>query len=358
MKTVVTSVALAAFFLATPRSAHADANTAAAEAAFQRATKLRADGKWAEACDAFDQSNKLDPQFGTAFNLGGCYLQIKKLVAAWSVYSELAQKDTNAGRKAKSAELVAQLQPRLSWIKIEAPATKPDGFSVTVDGESAVQLLGVETPYEIGTHQVVATASGMETVTKSVVIESEGQHVSVVIPAMSPVQRAEQKQVAINDAAVEQIETTHGLSVAPSPWIVMASATAGVYSAPPGENAPAFAVGLGAAVGRRLGSSIGVIAAANADLVVDRVTFERVFAGAGIRLQMAKLAVHVTPGVSILTGASETVLGFGGDAVVSYAVTTKIGVALHVNASSVAQPEGFMGNLTLLRAGVGVSFQP
>jgi hypothetical protein len=355
MRTVVTSLAVAALAVST-----ASANTnAAAEAAFQRATKLRTEGKWAEACDAFKQSNDLDPQFGTAFNLAGCYLQIKKLVAAWSVYSELSQKDTNAGRKAKSAELVAQLQPRLSWIKIEPPASRPPGFDVTLDGESAVRLLGIEAPYDIGPHKLVATATGMESFSKDVVIESEGQHLTVTIPPLSvPTTKVEPpKQVAVVETPDDQVVARHDVEVR-SPWILIANATAGVYSAPPGENAPAFAAGIGGAVGRRVAGSLGVIAALNGDVVVDQTTFQRIFVGAGVRFERGKIGVNVTPGLSILTGASETVLGFGGDAIVTFAITTKLGVALHVNASSVGQPEGFMGNLTVLRAGLGVSFQP
>lgn len=366
MRTVATSFLFAALILA-PRSAYADAKTAAAEAAFQRATKLRSDGKWAEACEAFKQSNDLDPQFGTAFNLAGCYAQIKKVVAAWSLYSELAQKDTNAGRKAKSAELAKQLQPRLSWIKVDAPPTRPPGLAVTIDGEPADRLLGIEAPFDVGTHEVVAKATGMDTITKSVAIASEGQHVAIALPEMKP-SKVDQpnvadtptpdgKVVAVVETPDDAVTTTAPRATA-SPWILVASATAGVYSAPPGENAPAFAAGIGGAVGRRVAGSLGVIAAVNGDVVVDQATFERIFAGAGIRFESGKLAVHVTPGVSILTGASETVFGVGGDAIVAFAITSKLGVALNVNASSVGQPEGFMGNLTVLRAGLGLSFQP
>jgi hypothetical protein len=362
MRTAVTSFAVACAVLMSSSTAWADANTVAAEAAFQRATKLRAENKWAEACEAFKQSNQLDPQFGTAFNLAGCYLQLKKLVLAWSTYSELAQKDTNAGRKAKAAQLVKELAPRLSWIKLEGSAPQPDGFAVTIDSEAMTKLVGVDTPFDLGAHTVTATANGMEPFTETVTLEKEGQRVVVTIPAFAPVKTTElppaKKEVAV---VTPEVETAAHQSVeltTKSPWVIAFTATAGLYAAPPGsEHAPALAFGAGAAFGRAVSESIAIIGAANGDVVLDQATFQRVFVGAGIRFDRGRIGLQLTPGLSVLTGASETVMGFGVDAGATWAFSTNLGITLHVNASSVGQPEGFMGNLTVLRLGAGMSYR-
>ena len=68
----------------------ADATTAAEET-FNKGRELLKQGKYAAACTEFEQSQKLDPQFGTQYNLAGCYDQIGKLATAWNLYRELAK---------------------------------------------------------------------------------------------------------------------------------------------------------------------------------------------------------------------------------------------------------------------------
>ena len=365
---VLIAVLAAAAF---PRAAGADANTAAAEAAFQRAVKLRADGKWAEACEAFKQSLELDAQLGTRFNLAGCYEKIGKLVLAWQLYSELAQRDTNAGRKARAAKLAAQLQPRLSWLRIDAPG-KADGFAVTLDGEAATRLLGIETPLDQGAHELVATAPGRAPWRQTVTLR-EGEHRVIAIQALAaaaseapagPEPRSAGEAAPRRDPPAVKRRAEPPRAPASSGRRMFASVTAsvGMYSAPPGVSiAPALAVGAGGELGldvARAGASrIGLGVIANGDVIVDQSTFERFFAGAAVRLASGPIAVHAGPGVSILTGAGDTVLGLGGDVAASLALTPRVGVAVHANLSSVAPPPGGMDNLTVLRLGVGLVYQ-
>jgi Flp pilus assembly protein TadD len=66
-----------------------------------------------EACAAFERSQKLDPQWGTLYNLATCYAQSDRLASAWVAYRELAQRDTNPARRKDAAQKAKDLEKRL-----------------------------------------------------------------------------------------------------------------------------------------------------------------------------------------------------------------------------------------------------
>jgi hypothetical protein len=103
---------------------------AAAEAAFQQGKDLMKAGKYAEACTAFEKSQANDPELGTEYNLATCYEKAGKLASAWAAFRELAQRDSNAARKADSDKHANALQPRLIklLISVRAPVA---GLKVT-----------------------------------------------------------------------------------------------------------------------------------------------------------------------------------------------------------------------------------
>ena len=54
----------------------------AAEEAFEKGRELMEAKSYADACAAFELSQRLDPQYGTQYNLAGCYAAQDKIVAA------------------------------------------------------------------------------------------------------------------------------------------------------------------------------------------------------------------------------------------------------------------------------------
>src|SRR5262249_32964060 len=63
-------------------------NQVAAESLFREARRLVDAGRYAQACEKFSASQKLDPAVGTLLNLGLCYEKIGRTAAAWATYHE------------------------------------------------------------------------------------------------------------------------------------------------------------------------------------------------------------------------------------------------------------------------------
>jgi hypothetical protein len=117
------------------------------------------EGKFKEACAAFSQSQKLDAQNGTLYNLAGCYMKVGKLATAWAAYHELAKSDSNLKRRADAARREKELEPRLSKLVIEADAELA-GLAITLDGLDVTGLVNSPSPVDLGTYQIDATATG------------------------------------------------------------------------------------------------------------------------------------------------------------------------------------------------------
>jgi hypothetical protein len=165
----------------------APATSAAATAQFDKGRSLLKAGKYAEACAAFEQSQKLEAAFGTLYNLAGCYVKVGKLASAWVAYRDIAQRDSKAARKAESARRARELEPRLPRLLItvsdrsnKAPAVLP-GLVVTMNGQDVTALLGVDNPVDLGSYQIAARAPLFKDAETSVEIIAEGKTVTATL---------------------------------------------------------------------------------------------------------------------------------------------------------------------------------
>jgi hypothetical protein len=153
-------------------------STVTANALFDKGRQLMNDGKYPEACKAFEQSQKADPAGGTEYNIAACYVKIGKLASAWAIYRDLADSDTNAGRKKDSATKAKALAPRLPKVLINVASPAAD-LALTLDDGDATALVGVETPIDLGDHVIVAKAKGFADKTINQSITAEGKTVTV-----------------------------------------------------------------------------------------------------------------------------------------------------------------------------------
>ena len=132
---------------------------ATATAQFDQGRALMKQGKYKEACAAFEKSQELDGQNGTLFNLAECNARIGKLASAWLAYRELAQFDSNAGRGKEAGRRARELEKRLPRLLLRL-ASPPAGLAVTINGKDATSLVGIENPTDLGRYAIRATAPG------------------------------------------------------------------------------------------------------------------------------------------------------------------------------------------------------
>src|SRR5260221_7405355 len=95
--TAALAMLLPGLALAAPR------DPAAAEALF-RAGRAAADkGDYVTACPKFEESNRLDPEVGTVFNLADCDEHLGKVASAWQLFKEVAQRLSPADERVSIA---------------------------------------------------------------------------------------------------------------------------------------------------------------------------------------------------------------------------------------------------------------
>jgi tetratricopeptide (TPR) repeat protein len=145
-----------------------------ADSLFKHGKKLMEERRFADACEAFEQSMKLDPQIGTELNVGRCYEEWGKLGRAFKSYkaAEKMAKDASDARAAKIGELVQQLDAQVPRLTLHVPADA-DTSSVTLDGapvESFTDAIVVDP----GPHKVAYTNADGAKKSKVVPIERGG----------------------------------------------------------------------------------------------------------------------------------------------------------------------------------------
>ena len=154
--------------------------SAAATAQFDQGRALMKEKRYAEACAAFERSQKLEPAPGTLYNLATCYEKIGKLATAWAAFRDLGTRDPNKQRRKSSNDMATTLAKRMPKLVIEVD-TPPAGVVVTLDGTDVTNLLGVESPMDLGAHTVKARAPKHAEAVKTVKITEEGKRYVVNI---------------------------------------------------------------------------------------------------------------------------------------------------------------------------------
>ncbi|HZO15074.1 MAG TPA: hypothetical protein VFB62_17480 [Polyangiaceae bacterium] len=159
---------------------------AAAQTLFEQALQLRDDGKLEEACVKFAESQRLDPQLGTLFNLADCYARTGKTASAWAAYVELEgqarpRNDPRADVAKKRAE---ELKPNLSAMRIEVPEPV-EGLEVKRDDVVVGKAQwGEPVPVDPGAHHLRASAPGYKPWEQNVTLDPDGAELEVVVPTL------------------------------------------------------------------------------------------------------------------------------------------------------------------------------
>lgn len=145
-----------------------------ADALFKHGKKLMDEKKYADACEAFEQSMKLDPQIGTELNVGRCFEEWGKLGRALHAYqtAEKMAKEANDERTPKIDELITQLDSQVPRLTIHVP-DGADTSSVTIDRER-VESFSEPILLDPGPHTIAYTTATGKKKSKVVPLERGG----------------------------------------------------------------------------------------------------------------------------------------------------------------------------------------
>lgn len=185
-------VALATFLLVT--AARAEPSTsearAMAETLFFTGRGLMEAGRYAEACQKFAESYRLDPAAGTLLNLAVCHEKEGKIASAWGEFKQAlsdAKKADRPDREELAAEHIAAIEPELPFLAINVP---PDarviGLEVVRNGSPLLSgSWGTELPVDPGPVEIVVRAPGYVAQSRKLTIERK-QHLTVTIDPLTP----------------------------------------------------------------------------------------------------------------------------------------------------------------------------
>jgi hypothetical protein len=183
--TVAVAVAIASASFSYTLRAEAG-NEAAAQALFEEAKKLVGQGKFAEACPKFAESNKLDRGAGTLIHLADCYEKNKQSASAWATYKEAASAAQALNRKdweKLANQRATALEPKLAKLTIKVD--KSEKVEVTRDGTPVSEASwGVPLPVDLGEHTVEATGKDKKPFKTTTSVAKDGATVEVTVPKL------------------------------------------------------------------------------------------------------------------------------------------------------------------------------
>jgi len=187
--------------------------TAQAEKLFKDGKTLMAEGKYPEACSAFEASQKLDANINTLVNLANCREKNQQIATAWGLFLEVEkQTRDDAAQKAmnKTAKTRAvALEARSSYLIINVPDdSRVDGLTITLDGKEVDPVTWNSTlPIDGGAYEVSGKAPGHEAWSTKVTVANETDKQSVDVPRF--------KSIPTVDPAKQPGEPGGDLVVAP-----------------------------------------------------------------------------------------------------------------------------------------------
>jgi hypothetical protein len=183
------SLALAALPSRPASAAGTPADTATAQALFDEARKLMGEGRYVEACPKLDESQRIDPGWGTLINLADCHEHVGRTATAWSEFLQVAAGSRHAGQgeRSQAAKVrAAALEARLSKLTIAVTERNlPPGFEIKRD-QSVVGPAQWGTPVAVdpGEHVVEAIAPGKRPWRRTVTVGDEGEKNEILVPTL------------------------------------------------------------------------------------------------------------------------------------------------------------------------------
>ena len=158
-----------------------------ADKLFEKGRLLAKEGKFAEACDAFQKSFDVDHATGTELNLGDCHEQLGHFRKAWELYTSAAEEYERAGNTARSKfarERATAVAAKLGTIVVEVPQPQPMGLAITIAGRVVQPAGQIRELVEPGKIEITASAPDRQGFVDVKQVEA-GQTVTVELPTLA-----------------------------------------------------------------------------------------------------------------------------------------------------------------------------
>ena len=195
-----------AIVCAVSSSAAAQSASAEAEALFRQGRDLMKAGKLAEACAAFDQSQKLEPANTTLLNLAACREKNNQLASAWGAFVD-AERATRGGTDSATKQLhqiaadkAMLLEPALSKLTVNVPpGSRISGLAITRGKEPLSEVMwGQPLPIDGGTYTITATAGAL-TWSATVTIARDHDTKTVEVPNLEEQNKKKGEPIVIKN---------------------------------------------------------------------------------------------------------------------------------------------------------------
>ncbi|MCC6523877.1 MAG: hypothetical protein IT373_14560 [Polyangiaceae bacterium] len=160
----------------------ARASDPVAEAMFQEAAGLMGEGRLAEACPKLETSQKREARSGTLLLLASCHEQLGRSATAWVEYKDaigLAKREGRQDNEDKATTLAQALEPKLSRLRLDAPAMP--GIELALELDGAPVSLGSLIPVDPGDHTLKISAPGRKERSLTVSIGKEPETKTLAI---------------------------------------------------------------------------------------------------------------------------------------------------------------------------------
>ncbi|HEY1815723.1 MAG TPA: hypothetical protein VGG74_25415 [Kofleriaceae bacterium] len=184
LRTSIAAISVALWALCAPR---ARAQSAEAEALFDQAESLEKAGKLAEACDAFESSNRVEARAGTLIRLGDCRERIHQIASAWSAYKDALSRVKDETKRAIATDKIAALAPRLSFLTVHVPpAAQLAGLELTRNGHAMDPIeWNQPVPLDGGTYTIDAHAPGRLAWQGTASVPDENGKIAIDVPPLA-----------------------------------------------------------------------------------------------------------------------------------------------------------------------------
>jgi len=120
---VIARLALVLMIVGLPATSRADKKETVAQALFEAGRALMEAGQTGEACEKFEQSQRMDPQLGTKLNIAVCWVKLGRLVEGYDLFVEAeleARAPGKTSRLAYAREQIAELEAKLARVTVKA----------------------------------------------------------------------------------------------------------------------------------------------------------------------------------------------------------------------------------------------